>query len=102
MREEIDWSVTTWEGSRRQQHRTFLALSFREKLEIIEELGEVAGLFARRRFAQGMPVQLARFGGRLPLGIGQLEEADPQPGNAPPYPPRKQPSTGDELRERRR
>jgi len=42
MPEEIDWSLTTWEGSRRQQHREFLVLSFREKLAVLEDFAEVA------------------------------------------------------------
>lgn len=49
MREEADWSASTWEGNRLRQHREFLALPFREKLRRLEELAEVAELFARRR-----------------------------------------------------
>lgn len=41
----IDWSVTTWEGSRRAQLRHALTLSLRERLEAVEGLGEVAGRF---------------------------------------------------------
>lgn len=58
MNEEVDWNLTTWEGNRRQQHREFLALSFREKLGVIEELGEVVSFFAQRRQARGLPVTL--------------------------------------------
>ena len=29
----IDWSLTTWKGSRLQQHREFYALPLRQKLE---------------------------------------------------------------------
>jgi len=46
MNEEIDWSLTTWAGSRREQHRRFLALSLPEKLEVVESLAEMAALFA--------------------------------------------------------
>ena len=49
MTEEIDWSVTTWEGHRRRQHREYLALSFREKIENLEQLAEVAAAFGRGR-----------------------------------------------------
>ena len=42
---KIDWSLTTWKGSRLDQHRKFLALPFRRKLEIIEQLGELAEKF---------------------------------------------------------
>ena len=54
----IDWSLATWEGGRRQQHRDFLALPFRRKLELIEELGEVSAVlrFASSREAgTGLP-----------------------------------------------
>ena len=42
----IDWSLTTWKGSRRQQHREFHALSFPRKLELIEEMSVTAAFFA--------------------------------------------------------
>lgn len=51
----IDWSLTTWEGSRRQQHLDFAALPFRRKLEVIEELAELAAIFAEARRDPGMP-----------------------------------------------
>jgi hypothetical protein len=57
MSEPIDWSVTTWEGNRRRQHREFRALSFREKMEVIEQMGDVEALFAERRRARGVPVR---------------------------------------------
>ena len=34
----VDWSLCTWEGSRRQQHEEFRALSFQRKMEIVEDL----------------------------------------------------------------
>lgn len=40
MNDPVDWSVTSWEGSRRQQHREYLALPFRQKLEILEQMAE--------------------------------------------------------------
>ena len=45
----IDWSLTTWKGSRRQQHREFLALSFARKLECVEEMADMAREFAKRQ-----------------------------------------------------
>ncbi|MGH7593285.1 MAG: hypothetical protein ACRELE_05475 [Gemmatimonadales bacterium] len=38
---EIDWSITTWEGNRRRQQEMFQARSFREKVGVIEGMGEV-------------------------------------------------------------
>ncbi len=49
MPDDIDWSVTTFEGNRRRQHKEFLALPLREKLERLEQMAEVAEFFASRR-----------------------------------------------------
>lgn len=38
----IDWSLTTWKGSRRRQHEEWRALPFAEKLSQIEEMNEFA------------------------------------------------------------
>lgn len=39
---QADWSNATWEGSRRAQLRIALALSVRERLLAMEELGELS------------------------------------------------------------
>lgn len=49
MADGADWTVSTWEGSRRHQHGRFLALPFHEKVAAIEELAELAAYFAARR-----------------------------------------------------
>lgn len=49
MTDQVDWSLTTFEGNRRAQHLAFLALPFREKLLLIEQFGEVAEALARSR-----------------------------------------------------
>ena len=51
-RDDIDWSVTTWEGSRRAQLRHALTLTLRERLEAMEGLADVARRFQELR-AQG-------------------------------------------------
>jgi len=38
---DIDWSLTTWEGSRRAQLRRALTLTLRERLEAVEGLADV-------------------------------------------------------------
>ena len=38
--EPIDWSLTTWKGSRLRQHREFQALSFHRKMELLEEMSQ--------------------------------------------------------------
>jgi len=78
MNEEIDWSLTTWAGSRREQHRRFLALSFREKLEVVESLGEMAALFAPDPRGRGRRVE-----GEEPTRRGRPGDGDPG-GDADP------------------
>lgn len=56
MADAIDWGSASWEGHRRRQHREFRALSFREKLVIIEQLDETVAFFAERRRARGLPM----------------------------------------------
>jgi hypothetical protein len=42
---DVDWSLTTWKGSRLQQHREFHALPFARKLEIMDDLRETIAAF---------------------------------------------------------
>ncbi len=51
----IDWSLTTWEGNRRRQREAFRALTFRQKVEALERMAEVAALFARSRAGAAKP-----------------------------------------------
>ena len=44
---DINWDLTTWKGSRLQQHREFYALPFARKLEIVEQLCEQARQLAK-------------------------------------------------------
>jgi hypothetical protein len=53
-----DWNVTTWKGSRLQQHREFYALPFSRKLELIEEMGEMAAQFGAASKAAKSPAAL--------------------------------------------
>lgn len=46
---DFDWSVTTWEGSRRAQLRHALKLTLRERLEAAEGLADIARRFAEMR-----------------------------------------------------
>lgn len=47
--DQIDWSLTSWEGSRRAQLRRWRALSLRQKLLALEEMTEIAEHFGRMR-----------------------------------------------------
>lgn len=48
-KDDIDWSLTTWEGSRRAQLRHALRLTLRERMEAVEGLADVARRFQQMR-----------------------------------------------------
>lgn len=56
MPDDAVWRLATWEGNRRRQHEEFRALPLRDKIAIIEQLGEVTELFAARRRVRGLAV----------------------------------------------
>lgn len=47
--QSTDWSVATWEGSRRLQLLHWSRLTLRQKLEALEEMNELAEHFAELR-----------------------------------------------------
>ncbi len=47
--DDIDWSLTTWEGSRRAQLRHALTLTLRERLEAAEGMADIARRFEEMR-----------------------------------------------------
>lgn len=47
--DDIDWSLTTWEGSRREQLRRWSELSLREIILAQEEMRELSERFAQMR-----------------------------------------------------
>lgn len=49
--DHIDWSLTTWEGSRRAQLRRARTLTLRERMEAVEGMAEVARRFEEIRRA---------------------------------------------------
>ena len=51
-RDDIDWSLTTWDGARRAQLRHALTLTLRERMEALEGMADVARRFREMR-AQG-------------------------------------------------
>ncbi|HEY4257146.1 MAG TPA: hypothetical protein VGM66_08040 [Candidatus Udaeobacter sp.] len=61
----IDWSLTTWKGSRLQQHREFYRLPLRRKLEIIEGFGELARVFQEQRKRKNLPYISIETGERV-------------------------------------
>jgi hypothetical protein len=51
-RDDIDWSLATWEGSRRAQLHHALTLTLRERGEAVEGMADVVRRFQEMR-AQG-------------------------------------------------
>jgi len=49
--DEIDWSLTTWEGSRREQLRRWSELSLEEIIRAQEEMRELSEWLAPARTA---------------------------------------------------
>ena len=61
----IHWSLTTWKGSRLQQHREFYALPLRQKLEIIDGFRDLARLFQGQRQRSNLPYISIETGERV-------------------------------------
>lgn len=51
--ESFDWSLTTWEGSRREQLRQWAKLSIEEIVRAQEEMAELNQRFAAMRSKTG-------------------------------------------------
>lgn len=49
----IDWSLTTWEGSRREQLRRWAALPLDRTIAALEEMAELADALGRARSPTG-------------------------------------------------
>ena len=52
---EIDWSSGTFEGARLEQLRQWCQLTLRERLEAMEELGELARFSIEEKRRRGLP-----------------------------------------------
>jgi hypothetical protein len=52
---EIDWSLTTWKGSRRAQRRAHLAMPFRREIELIEQMCDQTRSVIEVRRQKGLP-----------------------------------------------
>jgi hypothetical protein len=57
--DDIDWSLTTWEGSRRAQLRRALTLTLGERLQALDDMTEITEHFRWMRetgkFSTGEP-----------------------------------------------
>ena len=64
--EDIDWSLTTWEGARREQLRRWAALPLENVVAALEEMQEIADWL----HPAGADVDASRFSG----GTGTAEK----------------------------
>lgn len=83
MRDDIDWESTTWEGHRKRQHEDFLALSFREKMVRIEEMGRAVAMLGRRVSEPAAPSSTSYASDRP----GSTDEATAYAHSLPERPP---------------
>ena len=44
---DVDWTLTTWEGARREQMRRWAALPLERIIEALEEMGDLTDRLAR-------------------------------------------------------
>lgn len=51
--DEIDWSLTTWEGARKEQLRRWSQMPLREIISALEEMQELSGKLSRGNAGQG-------------------------------------------------
>ena len=77
---EMDWILTTWKGSRLQQHREFYKLSFRQKIQALEEMADHARATIAWRKANGLPYIDPCTGERIPVALTTREEPPPDAG----------------------
>lgn len=53
--DQIDWSLTTWEGSRRAALRDWMKLTLTEKWTAVEEMADFARATMEMRRQRGLP-----------------------------------------------
>ena len=85
---EIDWSLCTWKGSRRSQHQDFYSLSFRRKMEVIEEMNEFAQSFLESRKRRGLPYIDPATGAVVPGTVSREGATGGRASEEPPERPK--------------
>lgn len=80
--DDIDWSLTTWEGSRRAALRGWMKLTLTEKWAAVEEMADLARGTIESRRRQGLPY-IDPYTGELVPGVAVVREEPPGPSQAP-------------------
>ncbi len=75
---QLDWSLTTWKGSRRRQHQEFCAIPFSRKLEIIEEMNRNSLAMLEERRKRGLPY-IDPYTGAVVAGMRVAEQPSDSP-----------------------
>ncbi len=84
--DEIDWSLTTWEGSRRATLRDWMKLSLTEKWAAVEEMADFARATIDWRRRQGLPY-IDPYTGEGVSGAAAIQEEPPTDSCKPSTPP---------------
>ena len=74
--DDIDWTVTTWEGSRRAQLRAWMNLSLTEKWQAVEEMADWGRATIESLRARGLPYIDPYTGARVPGTTAREEPRD--------------------------
>jgi hypothetical protein len=78
----IDWSVTTWEGSRREALRHWMKLTLTEKWRAVEEMADFGREMIERRRKRGLPY-IDPYTEKLVPGSAVVKEEPPECAEAP-------------------
>ena len=78
---DIDWSVTTWEGSRREALRHWMKLTLSEKWRAVEEMADLGREVIERRRKRGLPYVDPYTGKRVARAV--VREEPPEQGREP-------------------
>lgn len=74
----IDWSLTTWEGSRRATLRDWMKLTLTEKWTAVEEMADFARATIEWRRNQGLPY-IDPYTGERVSAAAVVREGPPRP-----------------------
>lgn len=77
--DSFDWSVTTWEGSRRAALREWMKLTLTEKWSAVEEMADLGRETIARRRAAGLPYIDPYTGERVPARVAEDPPASADP-----------------------
>jgi hypothetical protein len=78
--DDIDWSLTTWEGSRRAALRDWMQLTLTEKWTALEEMCDHTRATIERRRREGLPYIDPHTRQVVPGRAAVVQEEPPDPG----------------------